>query len=367
MKSYLLICFSIAKLLSSSLQSEGQLLKVGIAGLSHDHVHGILQQYKKGEVIIEGISESDEKLVARYKKTFQLPDSLFFKNIFQLLKHIKPDVVLAYNPVSEHVDVVEACAPLGLSVMVEKPLAVSYKQAERMAFLAHKYHIHLLTNYETTWYSSYNQLYELVNNQNAVGDIRKIIVHDGHSGPIEIGCSRDFTNWLTDPVKNGGGALMDFGCYGANLMTWLMMGKAPVAVSAIARHIKPKIYNRVDDDATIVLEYPEATGIIEASWNWPFSIKDLEVFGKTGYFHALNGNALQQRMNNKDEYSMARVEPFFYHNNISYLTEVLKGKIQSENDLSSLSNNLVVMKILDAARTSVKEGKKIYLNISKVK
>ena len=84
------------------------------------------------------------------------------------------------------------------------------------------------------------------------------MVKSGHQGPKEIGCSADFLNWLTDPVKNGGGAVVDFGCYGANLMTGLMNGKAPVSVTAVLRHIKPDVYPKVDDDATILLEYPGA-------------------------------------------------------------------------------------------------------------
>jgi predicted dehydrogenase len=59
------------------------------------------------------------------------------------------------------------------------------------------------------------------------GAIRKVVVHDGHSGPVEIGCNAEFVAWLTDPVRNGGGAVVDFGCYGANLITWLMGGAEP--------------------------------------------------------------------------------------------------------------------------------------------
>ncbi|MEJ0106941.1 MAG: hypothetical protein WDO19_32315 [Bacteroidota bacterium] len=86
-------------------------------------------------------------------------------------------------------------------------------------------------------YNSNQQVYEMVHTDNAVGNIRKMIVHMGHQGPKEIGCSPDFLAWLTDPVKNGGGAIIDFGCYGANLMTWLMNGKAPVSVSAVTKQI----------------------------------------------------------------------------------------------------------------------------------
>ena len=336
-----------------------KVLRVGVAGLTHDHVHNIMHQFKTGQVIIAGIAESDPQLIARYKKTYQLPDTLFYNSLSDLIDHTHPDAVLAYNAISEHLGVVETCAPRRISVMVEKPLATTVHDADRIAALAGQYHIRVLTNYETTWYNTNQQIFEMVNAQHAIGDVRKMIVHDGHQGPKEIGCSPDFLNWLTDPVKNGGGALRDFGCYGANLMTWLMHGQAPIAVTAVTHQIKPNFYPKVDVDATILLEYPTATGIIEASWNWPFGIKDWEVFGVTGYLHALNDKVLEERM--KQSYDSIPVHPAAYHDNISYLADVLSGKIDPAEDLSSLPNNLIVVRILEAATRSAREGKRITL------
>jgi predicted dehydrogenase len=340
--------------------SQGQaLLKVGVAGLNHDHVNNIMHQFKSGEVLIVGIAEADESLAKKYKTRFDLPDSLFFKGLTQMLDHVRPDVVLAYNAIADHIGVVEVCAPRGISVMVEKPLATTVKDAERMALLARQYKIRLLTNYETTWYPTNQQVYSMINEQQAIGSIMKMVVHDGHQGPVEIGCSPDFLKWLTDPVKNGGGALMDFGCYGANLMTWLMHNEMPLSVSAVTKHLKPGIYPKVDDDATILVEYSHATGIIEASWNWPFGIKDLEVFGKTGYLHALNGNTLMQK--DTGTYHAVSVHPYVYKDNIQYLATALRGGISPDADLNSLENNLIVVRILEAAKESALLGKKVYL------
>jgi predicted dehydrogenase len=339
--------------------SFSQLLKVDVAGLNHDHAYGLMQQYKKGEVIILGIAEPNAELVERYKKLYQLPDSIFYTTISAMLDHTKPDAVLAYNAIVDHLSVVEACAPRHISVMVEKPLATTVAQAERMVSLAEKYHIQILTNYETTWYPSNHEAYDLTNEQHAIGDVRKMVVHDGHQGPVEIGCSKYFLEWLTDPIKNGGGALMDFGCYGADLMTWLMQGQMPIAVTAVAKHIKPNIYPKVDDDATILVEYPKATGIIEASWNWPFGIKDFEVFGEKGYLHALNNNTLERR--DTTAYYKVDTKPLMYSDNLSYLAAALKGNVHDDNDPSSLKTNLIVVKILEAARESAATGKKVLL------
>ena len=351
--------YLIPMLMLLTVVGKCQVLNVGVVGLSHDHAHGVMHQFKQGEVNIVGIVESDKNLIDRYRQRYQLDEALFFKTTSEMLDKLKPDAVLAYNPIVDHLAVVEACAPKGISVMVEKPLAVNNQQAARIAALAEQYNIHVLTNYETTWYPSNQQVKVMVDEQKAIGAIRKMVVHDGHQGPKEIGCSIEFLNWLTDPVKNGGGALIDFGCYGANLMTWLMDGKTPIAVTAITRQIKPSVYPKVDDDATILLEYEDAMGIVEASWNWPFGIKDLEVFGTTGYLHAMNGNTLRERK--KDTYEMVTVKSPAYTSNLTYLTDVLTGKIKPDNDLSSLTNNLIVVKILEAARQSAREGKRIVL------
>jgi predicted dehydrogenase len=139
-----------------------------------------------------------------------------------------------------------------------------------------------------------------------------------------------------------------------------MHGQAPIAVTAVVRHYRPDVYPKVDDDATIIVEYPGATGQIEASWNWPFGIKDMEIFGERGYLHALNGNDLTMRMRENIK-STREVKPIPapYDDPINYYTAVLQKKISGEEDLSSLKYNMIVMEILDAAKRSAKEGKRI--------
>jgi predicted dehydrogenase len=337
------------------------ILRVVVAGLNHDHVHGVLSQHNRGLVNIVGIAEPNKQLQQKFSKLYHLPDSLFYVNLKQLVIDKKPDAVLGYNEVAKHVNIVEICAPLGIAVMVEKPLAANLSQARRIELLAIKFHIKVLTNFETTWYPSLLDIYQTIN-KDSIGAIKKMVVHDGHQGPKEIGCSAEFLNWLTDPVLNGAGALNDFGCYGANIMTWLMHGLKPTAVTAITRQYKPAVYPKVDDDATIIVEYPNATGLIEASWNWPFSIKDLEVFGETGYLHALNGDSIVSRMQ-ENRKAAKKAAPLAAPGNdpISYLTAVLQNKIPGTDDRSSLKYNMIVMEILDAAKRSAETGKRIVL------
>lgn len=351
---------AIAAATSLSVKAQST-LRVGVAGLNHDHIYNILNDYKKGRVNLVGIAEPNKHLWEKYGKQFNIPDSIFFTDLKTMIAKRKPGIVLGYNAVGNHVDVVEVCAPLHIPVMVEKPLAATLPQAKRIEQLANKYHIKVLTNYETTWYPSFQKVYDIVN-EDSIGKIRKMVAHDGHQGPREIGCSEEFLAWLTDPVLNGAGALNDFGCYGADLMTWLMHGQRPIAISAVAKHYKPDVYPKVEDDATITVEYPTATGLIEGSWAWPFSIKDLEVFGETGYLHAMDMNTLNMRMR-ENKKSTIPLQPLEAPNNdpVTYFNAILDGKVKADDDRSSLKYNVIVIEILDAAKRSIKEGKRVVL------
>lgn len=78
-------------------------------------------------------------------------------------------------------------------------------------------------------------------------------------------------------------------------MTALTNGEKAVSVTAVTRKFKPNIYPKVDDEATIIVSYPESQCIIQASWNWPFSRKDMEIYGETGYVIAENKTDLKTR------------------------------------------------------------------------
>jgi len=339
-------------------------VRIAIAGLSHGHVNWIFRRQPRNDITVVGIAEPDDAIRAHYQQQYNLDPRLLFADLGTMLDETKPAAAMAFGSIFDHCAVVEACAPRGVHVMVEKPLAVNPDHANRMAMLARQHGIHLLTNYETTWYASNHAAYAMTRTEQKIGEIRKVVVHDGHWGPQEIGCSADFLAWLTDPVLNGGGALIDFGCYGANLMTWLMGNVAPQTVTAVTQQIKPEIYPKVDDEATVILTYPEAQCIIQASWNWPYHRKDLEIYGKTGYLHAVDRQTLRLRENVKSQEQTitlpAQSAP--YDDPFAYLAAVVAGEVTvAATDLSSLENNLIVVRILDAARTSAQQGKTISL------
>jgi predicted dehydrogenase len=363
MKLVLIITLLIQPYIYAQTAENQKPLRVGIAGLTHGHVDWILRAVSQGDVELAGISEPNRDLAERLMKQHNISMDVWYPDINEMLTHTKPEAVTAFGSIYDHLEVVRACAPKRVHVMVEKPLAVSLAHAEEMEALVKQHKIHLLTNYETTWYGSNHLAYRMIHGENKFGEIVKVVVHDGHQGPKEIGVSDEFLAWLTDPRLNGGGALMDFGCYGADLVTWLMKGQRPLSVSAVTQQIKPDIYPRVEDEATIILTYPKAQAIIQASWNWPYGRKDMEIYGKTGYVVADNKSLRFMTDPAKGEQKeMVAVRPAPYNNPFIFLTAVIRGTItMSGNDLSSLPVNLVTMEILDAAKKSAQANKVIFL------
>lgn len=349
-------------------------LQVGIVGLVHGHVAAFLgggQMTPAGGILarpdvrLVGIVEPDQKLFDAYARRYHLSPSLRFNSIAEMVRSAHPQAALVFTATSDHRRVVQECAALGLNVMMEKPLAFSYADALAMQQAAQKAHIHVLVDFETSWYASNAEAVRMLQT-GAIGSLVKAVIRDGHQGPKEIGVQPEFLQWLTDPAKNGDGALTDFGCYGPDLVTAMLGGELPVSVTAVTKRIKPDVYPNVDDEADIILNYRSSVAIVQASWVWPFSIKQMDLYGRTGYAKALDPAHLKVRLQKDAVGAVKSGQPLAapYDDPLHYLEAVLDGSVQEGDSMSSLKTNVTVTEILDAARQSAQTGKTIPLPLA---
>lgn len=335
-------------------------LRLVVIGLVHGHVEGVLWNAReRADLEIVGVYEPDRALFDKYKAKYGLEDSLYFDDLDRMLTETRPEAASVMTSVRGHLDAVRACAERGVHALVEKPLAFTTADADEMARLAKEHGVLVLTNYETSWYASVRTAARLAGES---GGVTRAVFRHGHRGPREIGCSEEFLAWLTDPEENGGGAIVDFGCYGANIMTWLMDGRMPDTVFATTNQIKPGVYPRVDDDATITLTYEgRATAVLQASWAWTHDNKDADLYTPGGSYHAGKWDALMSRRPDTDPVA-AKVDERASHlrDEWTYLRHVVRGEC-AVDPLSSLENNLIVGRILDAARESARTGRAVRL------
>ncbi len=338
-------------------------MRLLIAGLAHGHAFDLLSKLPaRRDVRLVGIAEADEGTCRSYKDEFDLRGVAFGSDLALLLDRELPEAVAAFTTTAAHVRVVESCATRGTSLMMEKPFAASFAEAQIMAEAARRSGITVLVNYETNWRSGVQALWRLFKADDSVGRICKFVSLSGHAGPKRIHARAEFVRWLTDPAKSGGGALFDFGCYGVNLITWLMDNERPQSVTACAKCIRADLHEGVDDDAIVILEYPGASALVQGSWNLPHATQEFRVCSE----HAgcvIEGSGEVRFFRQGGSPAMAAMgsgKAPEYVDCLSYLKAIVHGARPSFGP-PSLENNIVVSEVLDAALLSAATSRTVRL------
>ena len=280
MRHFLIFLFMSVGVLGAQVPSEtasAVRYKIAVIGLVHSHAWGrlrVMLQGKSAELV--GVAEPNAELRAEAKKA-GVADDLLFAEYSKMLDQTKPDIVWAFVENNRHLEIARVCAPRHINLIFEKPLASTYADAKQMQTLAGQYKIRIMTNYQMAWWPA-NYAAKRAAEQGEIGRVYRLRGIVGHGGPGSEGVrTKYFFDWLTDPEKNGAGALMDFGCYNALWSLWYL--GMPKSVYATAQHLRPERFPKVEDSATLVFTYPQASAIFEASWDLPRGFQDLEVFG----------------------------------------------------------------------------------------
>lgn len=338
--------------------------RLAIIGLDHDHVWGLLADIaKEPDAQLVAIADPHPELVAKAKA--RVPAGVrFYSDYRKMLDEIKPDAAIITTENDRHLEILRECARRHIHTSTEKPMASTAAEAREMERLANQAHIKLMVNYWNAWVAPTHDLFHRVQ-AGDLGPVGKIIVQQGHQGPREIGVSKEFAAWLYDPVKNGGGALIDFGCYGAEWALWLK-GR-PSRVYAHTLKLKTAQHNAVDDDALIVLEYPDATATIQASWDWPYSKGQVAVYGPKGSLLATEDQLLYRPANTQEnklgvEGQPVTLQPVEHEtsNPIAYFLYCIRGDKPVEHPLDA-HLNVGVVEVLDAAKESIRTGRAVAL------
>lgn len=369
----------VALLFLSSLPLAAQEYKIAVVSMLHAHVWLHLGTMLKGDKVkLVGVSETLPDLIKRATREDVIPqsqntrpgvpESLIFADWKKMIDQTKPDIVWAFTPTNGHLDVVRYCAPKGIHVMMEKPLAANLKEALEIQALARKYKIQVLTNYGSTWQASQFAAKEAID-KGEIGPVWRLHGVTGHNGPGDPQKS-SFAAWLADPVQNGGGAMMDFGCY---MVLWSLGIKGmPESVYATAQHMKPETFPKVEDNAVIVLNYKDGVAILEASWDLPPAQRlGSEIYGMKG---SIVGNTIRKMgapggggggrgQQGGDSLAVTPLPPE-RSEPIAYMVDRIRTK-QPVDGPSALDLNVAVQEVLEAAKMSVQSGRAVPLPLKK--
>lgn len=354
-----------ATLLVAALPAAAQQYKIAVIGLVHAHYSGYLPgMAKSANVKLVGVAETIPDLVAEAKQrgAAGVP---FFDDYRKMLDQTKPDLVWAFVENNRHLEIAKECAPRKINLIYEKPLASTYKDALAITELAKKYGIRVMCNYQMAWWPANLEAKKQVDS-GVIGKPWRMHGIVGHGGPGSTGTGRFFFGWLTDPVKNGGGALVDFGCYNALWSLWYM-GR-PETVFAETIHLRPETFPKVEDSATMMLKYKDGINIFEGSWDLPRGFQDVEVFGSTtapgGKLTRGSVYMTQQKVELRTggparEVPLTPLAPA-EADPIAFMTAAMRNNKPIEG-ITALDINLGVVEIIEAAKESARTGRAVKL------
>ena len=332
--------------------------KIAIVGLVHSHVWGHLATIVGSkEVKLVGVAEPNPALQAEAVKAGVDKSLVTGENYVQMLDRTKPDIVWAFVENNRHLEIVKACAPRKINVIFEKPLASTGADAREIQRIAKQTGIRVMTNYQMAWWPANYVAKKAAETE--IGQVYRLRGIVGHGGPGSTGPRNQFFfAWLTDPVKNGAGALMDFGCYNALWSLWYM-GK-PDTVYAHANHLRPEEFPKVEDNADLILGYKNGVGIFEGSWDLPRSYQDLEVFGLKGsVYMQQRGVTLQKGRGQAQNLDVAPLPPEAAEP-IAFMVDHIRNN-KPIDGVTAIDINVGVIEIIDAAKQSIAAGKAVKL------
>ncbi len=338
--------------------AQEQRFRVAIVGLVHSHAWGHLRNIAK-MTQIELVGIADPNAALRELAAKEAPGAALYEDYRKLLDEKKPEGVWAFVENDRHLEITRECASRGIHVIFEKPMAASYAQAVQMLDIARKSKIKLMINYQMAWWPNNYAAFNLAKGGD-LGKIWRVRTVIGHGGPAPSSPSdvrnQLFWAWLNDE-KRGGGALMDFTCYGAVWLHWYL--GMPTTVYAITTHTRPDVY-KTNTNATVLATFPDnGVGIIEGSWDLPRSFQDLEVFGNKGSVYMTSSKieayvGRERKEITADSLDENHRSPVAYFANAVRSDKPIEGMVSPEF-------NVEVMQIVEAAQRSARTGQPVKL------
>lgn len=330
-------------------------VKVGVVSLEHVHAPGLVRAFKEhpnAEVVAVAHEDLDE--AQKFSEQMQIPR--VYLSAETMLEKEPLDAVLCCAANSKHAQIAELVLGKGLPMLVEKPMSVTVAEARRMLFAAQKARAILMINYPTTWNPALHKIKQLLDD-GAIGQPVYFRWRAGHRGPLAgLPPEQQAKSWWHQRLL-GGGALLDFCCYGANISLW-WFGQMPLSVFGFADRLA-KTFGDAEDNAIIVARYLNAFAVLEASWSQggavpggPFVVGDEGAMtvsqreGRQGVLLTRDG---------KEEFIPADTLPPHFQNGVThFLSAILEGTPLHET--VSPEFNVSVQAILEAGMNAARTG-----------
>jgi predicted dehydrogenase len=262
--------------------------RVGVIGFAHMHVNETVRcfaEHERCEIVAcaDTVPLVPSRIDVEGSRTANLrraldtsPAAQRYDDYNKMLADAALDIVLFCPENARHAEVGEAIARRGAHMVTEKPMAATLADALAMVRAAEQAYIKLAVNWPITWRPPIRAVKRLV----AAGEIGKVwqikwrngaslgplAVGSFHPGDTVIGAVSDRdkgAEWWHQSAA-GGGALLDYCCYGACLSAWYF-DAPPTAAFALKGNFFSR-FGDAEDNAAMIVRFPDAMAIVEGTW-----------------------------------------------------------------------------------------------------
>lgn len=262
--------------------------RVGVIGFAHMHINHVLQIFGRHPQVqlVAGADTRPARAELRsgpYTRQWNLEHALKdlglprkYDCYEEMLQKERLDIVIVCSENAQHPKVVAACAQRGVHVCVEKPMAMSLSDAASMVRSVRAAGTTMLVNWPMVWEPAARKCKELID-AGAIGRIIQVKTRLGHTGPLGSGAkhagvvdtaaplsARELGAVWWHSLSAGGGAMLDFCCYGAMLSRWFI-GQAGLAATGMRGNFNSP-FGDADDNGAMIVRFPQAMAVLEGTW-----------------------------------------------------------------------------------------------------
>ena len=360
-------------------------IKAVIIGFSHMHVNEVaLYISERDDMELLAVSDvaskgAEEIPPLRYTPKWNLQNvkenycSKVYDDYKEMLDSEKPDIAFILTENCQKPEVVEECAKRGINVSIEKPIAVSLEEADKIKASVDKYGIEAVVNWPVVW-REYVMKMKAALDSKLVGEPIKLRYINGHTGPLGKGAKHrgvsDNAEEMTDEQRGktwwhkdelGGGVFLDIACYGCFFSRWFMGENAKSVISMGANLNTP--FGNTDDNFAAAIKYDGKMSVIEGTWSTPRAVipSGPMVLCTDGVIMCTGGaeNAPDVKAfdiyGNEVEIPEIEFGDKFKNMPCQYANHISTG--EDIYPMLTLEMNMEVMAILDATIKSAKSGK----------
>jgi predicted dehydrogenase len=221
---------------------------------------------------VVAICDSEPSRMIDAQRSLGLDDAQVFSNWQQCVEHAKPDLLLLCPATGDHAVWVERLAPLGLPLLIEKPMAASLADADRMMVACQLHDTLLAINWPMVWVPSHRTAKRLIA-EGRIGQLREVHYYNGNRGPLWHGAGKHEVSeadvnaqkpesWFYKRAR-GGGSMLDYLGYGTTLGTWFLDGAKPSEVTAVVDQPNGL---EVDEHSVTIAKYEFGLSKFETRW-----------------------------------------------------------------------------------------------------